>query len=149
MLAFAQYLKISKGSTVYASWQNYYVGETIELSGLSYTYQAFEADGIEAGDLESESSLSVIFTTSTDVTSLLINSLRQAFVVEINTYAFDPRQERVGEYLVGTYIGQIIGAQRTSTQMILQLGATLSPVGSQVPPRKFTSRLIGAPCRLD
>jgi hypothetical protein len=149
MTAFAQYLRIFQGGTTFARWQNYYVNETVQLDNASFQFAIFEADGIESGDLQSESTLRVVFASDAGLFPLLLRSLRNAYSVEIQTYAFDPRQQGVGQILVGTYAGQIINAQRNTNQIVIELGATLSPVGSQVPPRKFTTRLVGAPCRLD
>jgi hypothetical protein len=42
----------------------------------------------------------------------------------------------------------VVGAGGAFESLRLELGSSLAPVGAQVPPRTFTTRLIGAPCKL-
>lgn len=50
--------------------------------------------------------------------------------------------------LLAAFSGYIQEASIQGTTIAVQLGSTLSPVGSQVPPRKFTTARVGAPMRL-
>jgi hypothetical protein len=50
--------------------------------------------------------------------------------------------------LIASYVGEVVGASGTFESISLELGSSLSPVGAQVPPRTFTTRLVGAPCKL-
>lgn len=149
----AQYLTLYKGSTVFYRWQNYYANKNVTLSGQSYGFLLFQSDGIETGNLQTESTLSITFPAINSLYSTLLRALRNAYSVRIETYAFDPKQgntsPQLGQIKVGTYDGEIINAQRSIIEFTIELGASLSPVGSQVPPRKLTSRLIGVPCRLN
>jgi hypothetical protein len=153
MKAIAQYITINKGEAVLARWQNYYIGRTISFEGQDYEPLDFEAEGIETGDLESESSLQITFPAIGKVYALLLETLRNGYILEVRSFSFDPRQGNTeplaGQLLAGSYTGQVVGATRSQTQIIIEVGSSLSPVGSQVPPRKFSTTLIGVPCRLD
>ena len=55
---------------------------------------------------------------------------------------------QAGQELIASYVGEVVGAGGPFESISLELGSSLSPVGAQVPPRKYTSRLIGVPVKL-
>lgn len=152
MRAFAQYLRIYGLTDTYARWQNYYGGSTVTWDGSSWEFLPFSAEGIEAGDLQNEGSLVVVMPSTTAVYSTILIALRQALIVDLRTYEFDPRSNntmpQATQVQIARYTAQVVNARRSLSQIELVFGGTLAPVGAQVPPRKFTSRLVGAPCRL-
>lgn len=152
MRAFAQYLRIYGANDTYARWQNYYVNNAVTWESASWSFVAFAAEGIETGDLQSEGSLTVVLPATNALYGQIVFGLRQALTVDIRTYEFDPRSNnttpQAAQVQIARYTAQIVNARRSASQIELILGGTLAPVGAQVPPRKFTSRLVGAPCRL-
>ena len=152
MRAFAQYLRIYGSTHTYARWQNYYIDAAVSLESASWQFVPFAAEGIETGDLQNEGSLAVVLPATSALYEQVLFALRQGLTVDIRTYEFDPRPNNVTpqatQTQVARYTAQVVNARRSFNQIELILGGTLSPVGAQVPPRKFTSRLVGAPCRL-
>jgi hypothetical protein len=148
----AQYLRIFLGATTYQRWQSYYVNSNVTWDGGSWTYQQFDSDGITAGGVESEESITVTLPAVTTVVDAVLAALNDARLVELRMYEFDTllgnNNPQSGQSLIATYIGEVVGASGGFTEIIMELGSALSPVGAQVPPRKFTTRLIGVPCRL-
>ena len=67
-------------------------------------------------------------------------------------YEFDTRLSQAApiasQTLIATYVGEVSKISGNFTQLSVNLSSALSPVGAQVPPRKFTTLLIGAPVRL-
>lgn len=50
--------------------------------------------------------------------------------------------------IVAQFYGEVVNAASDGVTLSLELGPSLNPTGSQVPPRKFLSSLVGAPLRL-
>jgi hypothetical protein len=79
-------------------------------------------------------------------------ALRDARLVELLIYQFDPVLGNVtpqtGQELVAQYNGELVSANGSFTSITMQLGTSLAPVGAQIPPRTFTTALIGKGCRL-
>lgn len=152
MRAFAQYLRIYGSTDTYARWQNYYVNITVAWESASWDFVPFAAEGIETGDLQNEGSLVVVLPATSALYEQVLFALRQGLTVDIRTYEFDPRSNNASpqttQTQVARYTAQVVNARRSMSQIELVLGGTLAPVGAQVPPRKFTSRLVGTPCRL-
>jgi hypothetical protein len=148
----AQYLRIFSGSTTYQRWQSYYVNTSVSYDSNVWAYQPFDADGITAGEVQSESSISVTLPATTNVVEVVLQALDEARLAELRLYEFDTlignTTPQSGQSLIASYLGEVVGVSGSFTSIQMQLGSSLSPVGAQVPPRTFSTRLIGAPCKL-
>ena len=148
----SQYLRIFSGSTTYQRWQSYYVNTSVSYGGAVWAYQLFDADGITAGEVQSESSISVTLPATTNVMEVVLQALNEARLAELQVYEFDTllgnSTPQTGQTLIASYLGEVVGVSGGFTSIQMQLGSSLSPVGAQVPPRTFSTRLIGAPCKL-
>jgi len=148
----SQYLRIFSGNTTYQRWQSYYVNSSVTWEGASWAYQDFDADGITAGEVQSEASISVTLPATTNVIEVVLQALNEARLAELRLYEFDAilgnSTPQAGQTLIASYLGEVVGVSGGFTQITMELGSSISPVGAQVPPRKFTTKLIGAPCQL-
>jgi hypothetical protein len=148
----SQYLRIFSGSTTYQRWQSYYVNTSVTWESAAWAYQPFDADGITAGEVQSESSISVTLPATTNVMQVVLQALDEARLAELRLYEFDTilgnSTPQAGQTLIASYLGEVVGVSGGFTSIQMQLGSSISPVGAQVPPRKFTTKLIGAPCQL-
>ena len=148
----SQYLRIFSGATTYQRWQSYYVNTSVSYGGSVWAYQPFDADGITAGEVQSESSISVTLPATTNVMEVVLQALNEARLAELQVYEFDTilgnSTPQTGQTLIASYLGEVVGVSGGFTSIQMQLGSSLSPVGAQVPPRTFSTRLIGAPCKL-
>jgi len=148
----SQFLRIFSGSTTYQRWQSYYVNTSVTWESAAWSYQPFDADGITAGEVQSESSISVTLPATTNVMEVVLQALDEARLAELRLYEFDTilgnSTPQTGQTLIASYLGEVVGVSGGFTSIQMQLGSSLSPIGAQVPPRTFSTRLIGAPCKL-
>ena len=148
----AQYLRIFSGSTTYQLWQSYYVNTSVSYGSAVWAYQPFDADGITAGEVQSESSISVRLPATTNAIEVVLQSLDEARLAELQLYEFDTllgnSTPQAGQTLIASYLGEVVGVSGSFTSIEMELGSSLAPIGAQVPPRKFTSKLTGSPCKL-
>ena len=148
----SQYLRIFSGATTYQRWQSYYVNTSVTWESAAWSYQPFDADGITAGEVQSESSISIALPATTNVMEVVLQALDEARLAELRIYEFDTilgnSTPQAGQTLIASYLGEVVGVSGSFTSIEMQLGSSISPVGAQVPPRKFTTKLIGAPCQL-
>jgi hypothetical protein len=148
----SQYLRIFSGSTTYQRWQSYYVNTSVTWEAASWSYQPFDADGITAGEVQSESSISIRLPATTNVIEVVLQALDEARLAELQFYEFDTilgnSTPQTGQTLIASYLGEVVGVKGGFTEIEMELGSSLAPVGAQVPPRTYSSRLVGAPCKL-
>lgn len=151
-LAQSQFLRIFSGSITYHRWQSYYANTTVTWAGQQWAYQSFNADGIVAGGVESEGSLTVGLPVTSITLPAIREALRNGYLVEIEQYQFDPQlgntAPQATQQLIASYLGELIGMKGRLTFLEVELGSSLAPIGIQVPPRTMTSQLIGVPAQL-
>jgi hypothetical protein len=148
----ASYLRIYSGSTNYQLWQSYYTNSTISLSGLSWSYFPFNADGMISSGAAGGNAVSITcpaVQTSVDAFNL---ALARERLCELKVYEFDSRLSNVlpqsGQTLIISFLGVVNSLSGDFNTLSIELGSSLSRTGSQAPPRKFTSYQIGAPIQL-
>tara|TARA_R100001463_G_scaffold1095_2_gene4586 strand:- start:132 stop:593 length:462 start_codon:yes stop_codon:yes gene_type:complete len=148
----AQYLRIFDDTTSYARWQSYYVNQSVTLSGDSYEYMPFNASGIVQSGASGGKTVLVEAPSTTSMVEAITLALSNGRFCELRVFEFDSRLDQTapqsGQTLIATYTAKVINVSGTFTSLNFELGSSLSPVGAQVPPRKFTSYLIGAPLRI-
>lgn len=147
-----QYLRIFNESSTFYRWQNYYVGQTITLDTASWEYHPFDCNGLVSGTNGSDSLLSIaVPATSTAVTAFQ-TALNNNYLCEIKMYQFYSALTQItpqaSQVLIGTFVGEVTGIGGSFIELDIKLGSSLSPVGAQVPPRKYSGALVGAPIRL-
>lgn len=148
----AQYLRIYEGATTYQRWQGYYVNTTVTWDSASWQYQPFAVNGLIGGTPGTDVGITIEAPGTQTIIDAFQAALNANRLVEVKLYEFDTRLSnaapQAGQTLIGTYVGEAVSMGGSFSLLELRLGSTLAPVGAQVPPRKFTNRLIGAPIRL-
>lgn len=149
----SQYLKITNaGGTVLQRWQSYYANATVSVSGQSWAYVPFIAEGFTEGISGDESNITVSAPAITLVVEALNAAIINGHIVELSIYQFDPELGNVtpqaGQTLIASYVGQVTGGGGGLTSLTVQLGSAVSPVGAQIPPRKFTTAIMGKGAKL-
>jgi len=138
------------GSTVY-SVQNYY-HSTINSGGNPYQFMDFGVEGLEATGSADANEITIRMPALTSAVDAAGRGSGQ-YLVSITIYAFDaataPESPPVGETTLVQFVGMLIGWQLPRmSELILTVGSPLSPIDAQFPPGRFSSGIIGIPCRL-
>jgi hypothetical protein len=148
----SRYLRIFDEGGTYQRWQSYYINKTVEVDSERWQYQQFDVDALTDGQTGDEGGVPVELPATPTIIDAVNDAIRNARLVEIRIYEFDSLlgddEPQNLQELITSYVGEIVGGGRNTEQVSIELGSSLSPIGSQVPPRKFTTRLIGVPCRL-
>lgn len=149
----SQYLRIfDTAGVTYERWQSYYVASSVSWDGHNWLYVPFAADGFTAGVNVDDADISVTAPATRSVVAALELAIRQALLVQLEIYQFDPvdgnSAPQEEQELIAVYVGQVSGGASGLTSITVQLGSALSPVGSQIPPRKLTTYIMGKGCKL-
>lgn len=148
VLALAQFFTVqNEGGTVLRRWQNYWPNTTVD----SYTFFPFDAAAILSQVSPGSESLDVIFPASQQITDLIISGFDQNYIGRLDLYQFLPQANGsppAVKELIASFTGKFVEARVGLTQIQLILGVGLDPTEVQVPPRKFTTSLVGKPPKL-
>jgi 4-amino-4-deoxy-L-arabinose transferase-like glycosyltransferase len=148
----SQWLRIFDDGGTYQRWQSYYINSIVSFAGGSWIFQRFDVEGFDAGQTGDEGGVTVSVPATALIMDIIADALRNARLVELSMYEFDTldgdEEPQEGQVLIASYVGEVVAADGVLETMNIELGSSLSPVGAQIPPRKFTSRLVGVPCKL-
>lgn len=144
----SQYLRIyDTAGVTYQRWQSYYASATVTWDGQQWDFVRFSADGFTAGLSGDEASITVSAPATSLVMQVFMDAIRDGHLVELKIYQFDTiygnDTPQTGQELVASVTGQVVGGYGSLTTVTLQLGSALSPVGAQIPPRQFTTAIMG------
>lgn len=150
--ALSQFLRIYDDSGDYYRVQKTYYNTVVTFENVTWSYLPFDADGFVAGQTGDEGGVSVTMPATQEVMDLVDRGIREKWLCELRMFEYSTISGNDGpvggQNLVASYLGEIVGASGPLESIIIELGSSLSPVGAQWPPRNFTSRLIGVPCKL-
>lgn len=149
----SQYLRIYDiAGTTYQRWQSYYANTSVTWASAQWLYVPFIADGLTAGISGDESSITITAPANTIVMDAFELAIRAGRMMDLSIYQFDAAVNNdtpvSTQELIAQFTGQVVGGSGGLTSITIQLGNALSPVGAQIPPRKFTSSMIGKGAKL-
>lgn len=145
--------------------QSYWQTKSVLIDGAAASFQPFSTGVIVSTNTGDNQTLGVTFPA----TSYWVRQVEEATVsrriFEVSIYElngldaeilerndsgpevyFEPTQ--IVMNLLSRFFGEIVDASSNRVELSVNLGSSLSPVGAQVPPRKFVSSLVGTPLRL-
>lgn len=149
----SQFLRLYDAAGVtYQRWQSYYANTTVTWSNNKWDYVPFIANGFTAGIAGDETNVTISAPATSVVIKAFESAIKNGYLVTLSIYQFDTllgnNAPQAGQEAIGHIVGQVIGGTGGLTSMTIQLGSALSPVGAQVPHRRFTTAIMGKGCRL-
>lgn len=131
-----------------SKWQSYFRDTT----PAGYKFLEFRCAGIVATQQGDQGELTVTLPATPDVVDAVNDATGTGRLVAVRFYEFDAAlgddAPNGSEELIAQFVGEVIGGDADAYSYTLRLGSSLASIGAQVPPRRFTSELIGTPCRL-
>jgi hypothetical protein len=147
-----QYLRLFDNSATYYRWQNFYFNQTVTWDSVLWNYHPFVLNAMVGTATQSEAGISVTLPATSVAVIALRTALDKNWLCELKMYEFDTRLSQqvpqAGQLLIGAFIGEVVGLGGSFTELDVSIGSSLAPVGAQVPPRSFSSRLVGNPIKL-
>tara|TARA_R100000655_G_scaffold44_2_gene227 strand:- start:3502 stop:3966 length:465 start_codon:yes stop_codon:yes gene_type:complete len=148
----AHYLRIYNGGTTYQRWQSYYVNQSVTHDSATWTYFPFVANGLMASSASGSGGISIEVPATKAAIDAFTPAVSRGYLCEVKVYEFDSRKEndapQGSQTTIVNFVGECVGMSGTFTSLTIDLGSSLAPVGSQTPPRRFTTYQVGAPIRL-
>lgn len=151
--ALAEYLRIfDEGGTSHHYWQGYYIDATVNVNSQNWQYVQFTGGGYTSGLSGDETNMVISAAATTLVNDAFEEAIANGYLIELSVYEFDTLfgndQPQLGQELLQRIYGQAVGGSATIASIELQIGSALSPVGAQMPPRTYSTALVGTGCLL-
>lgn len=138
------------GSTAY-SVQDYYHSTIVE-GGIAYQFLDFGVEGLGSTASADANELTIQLPNLTGAWQMAGRGSGQ-FLASITVYSFvaatAPESPPVGQTVFLQFVGMLIRWQLPRiSELVLTIGSPLSPIDAQFPPGRYSSVLVGIPCRL-
>ena len=144
-------LRVFSGGTTYVRWQNYFVNTSLSFLSQTWEFFPFEFGGISESAALGGNELTISVPATSTVVSAFSEAQANLSLCEVTLYefsAYDSQSVAPTTYtVVASHLGQVLDLGGSFVDLQIGLGTVLSPVGSQVPPRTYSTSLIGAPLR--
>lgn len=141
--AVGNFLTLTTSGTVQHRFQNFFIGETITYEGNSFGFLPFGFSGVTVNRTGDNTEASVLLPNNNISRSWAVEAIEKRWLAQVQVMLLDP-DDRNSFTQMHQYVGQVAGGQWDESSLQLTLSTVLDAVGSDVPTRKLTQKLIGA-----
>jgi hypothetical protein len=132
----------TKAGAVVHRWQNRWSGQTVD----GHSFMPFLIQEINSSVAAASDSVSLSLPEMKTTIELVEQAVADAYVVQLIIKKYPDADSTAGTVVAQT-TGEVIGATLSIGAIQVDLGSSLDPVGAQIPPRRFTTTILGAPAR--
>lgn len=131
-----------------SKWQSYFR----DTAPDGFVFTELRTGGIVATQEGDQAEMTVTLPATPTIVAAVYEAISAARLVQVTFWEFDPslgdEEPNGSEEIVSRFTGEVIGGSSDFYSITIRLGSSLASIGAQVPPRRFTTDLIGTPCRL-
>ena len=145
--AFGHAIRINRADETVERFQNFFIGKELRHKGQGYRFVPFGFSGVtvnRSGDgLES----ALVFPNNDLTRSWAVTAIEVRHVIEVDVLIIENSDPEAGlttpHTTVHSYIGQVTGGQWDNVSLNLELSSVLDAVGTDIPRRSLTRKIIG------
>lgn len=146
----SQYLRIyTSGGADHYLFQNFYVNSDVSLASKTYSYFPFEWQGVSESSAVGEQTVSLVLPATTVAVTAFEAAFKSKHICELQAFEFDSRlgltAPQAVQIRIGLFLGYVLRISGSFTELNVELGSSIAPVGAQIPPRTASNDLIGVP----
>ena len=151
--AFGHVLRITPKDTVDFRFQNFFIGEQVTHQGTTeqtpqiYQFVPFGFSGVTVNRTGDGLEATLVFPNNDLARSWGVNAIEGSYLMEVEVLIIEDSDPDSGltasHTTVHTYTGQVTGGQWDNTSLSLELSSVLDAVGTDVPRRSLTQRMVG------
>ena len=142
-LAVGNFLTFSIGSTTRQCFQNFFINETITNEGNSFGFLPFGFSGVTVNRTGDNTDASLLFPNNALSRGWAVEAIENRWIARVQVMLLDPASRSQYQQL-HQYYGQVASGQWDESSLRLTLNTVLDAVGTDVPMRRLTQKLIGA-----
>ena len=131
------------GLSVEFKFQNFFIAADMTYDNDTYTFVPFGFSGVTVNRTGDGLESSLVFPNNDLTRGWGVEAIKGHYVIEVDVLIIDSSSATGSHERVHTYTGQVIGGQWDNVSLNLQLGAALDAVGTDVPRRSLTRKLVG------
>ena len=131
------------GLNIQFKYQNFFINKEMTFDSNQYTFVPFGFSGVTVNRTGDGLEATLVFPNNDLTRSWAVASITEHYVIEVDVLIVDSDSETGSHDLVHTYVGQVVGGDWDNVSLNLLLSSVLDAVGTDVPRRSLTSKLVG------
>ena len=131
------------GLNIQFKFQNFFINKEMTFDGNQYTFVPFGFSGVTVNRTGDGLEATLVFPNNDLTRSWAVTSIQEHYVMEVDVLIVDSDSETGPHTRVHGYIGQVVGGNWDNVSLNLQLSSVLDAVGTDVPRRSLTRKLVG------
>ena len=141
--AFAHVVRIKRKAEILHRFQNFFIGAEATHDGETYLFVPFGFSGVTVNRTGDGLEATLVFPNNTLSRGLADTAISDNYVVEVEVLLVDSDDASGTHNKVHSFVGQVVSGQWDNVSLNLQLSSVLDAVGTDVPRRSLTQRLVG------
>lgn len=141
--AIAAFLQFYSGSTIHGSFQNFFVGKTVN----NYTYISFDVSEILLNRTADEGGISITLAATNNHLTFFETAITNEYLGRVTLYEMPISSSLPTDLsnatVIARFVGEVMGMSTDLTQIQVELGAALDAISGDIPGRKITTSLVG------
>lgn len=148
-LAFGHVLRIKPYSTVDFRFQNFFLGEQMEYDGASYQFVPFGFSGVTVNRTGDGLEATLVFPNNDATRAWAVSAIDDRWLMEVEMLILPDPDPDTGlsaattSNRVNEYVAQVTSGQWDSVSLNINLSTVLDAVGTDIPRRTLTQKLVG------
>ena len=136
--AVGNFLELKKASGTVSRWQNFWIKENID----GYSFIPFGFSGLTSNRQGDNIDATLVFPNNELSRQWALEATKDKWIAIVDVFLFNPdnKSERTPLH---KYVGQITSSGWGETAINVRLNTLLDAVGSDVPARRLSQRLVG------
>ena len=142
-LAVGNFLTFTAGTAVKQRFQNFFIGEVASYQGTSFLFAPFGFSGVTVNRNGDNTEASLVFPNNSLTRAWAVEALENKWLAHVRVMLLNP-DDKTDLTLMHEYYSQVATGKWGEATLELTLNTILDAVGSDVPRRRLTQKLIGA-----
>ena len=145
--AFGHALRMTPKDTVDFRFQNFFLNKQLTHSGDKYEFLAFGFSGVTVNRTGDGLEATLVFPNNKISREWGVDAINDSYLIEVDVLIIEDSDPDTGinatHTVVHTYTGFVTGGQWDNVSLNLDLSSILDAVGTDVPMRSLTQKLVG------
>ena len=135
------------GKTAVERFQNFFIGKQVTHKGSEYGFAPFGFSGVTVNRTGDGLEATLVFPNNDVTRGWADAAIDKNYVIEVDVLIIEDSDPDTGlqasHTIVHSYTGQVTGGQWDNVSLNLELSSVLDAVGTDVPRRSLTQKLVG------
>jgi len=145
--AFGHAVRMRPEGSVEYRFQNFFIGNRATHSGKKYEFIPFGFSGITVNRTGDGLEATLVFPNNDISRKWAVDAIEDNWVMEVDVLIIEDPDPVTGltatHTIAHTYTGQVTGGSWDNASVNMELGSVLDAVGTDIPRRSLTQRMVG------